>query len=112
MNNEPIEIVAPLPKDFSAVLNQLVGMVAGIVESLTYERAWCSDGRFANRAAFLPRVTSAHQRRDQPLLEVQPILSLREDEALRAFHHPFADLQPTVRRQAVQDDRVGRGLGH
>src|SRR4051794_35293651 len=46
---------------------------------------------------------STEQHRHQALLEVKPVLGLREDERLRAFQHAFADFQPAVGRQAVQD---------
>ena len=50
----------------------------------------------------LPPPRAAHQHRQQPLLKMQSILRLREDEALFAFDHFIADFQAAVGGQTVQ----------
>ena len=42
---------------------------------------------------------------------MQAVFSFGKHLRLRAFHHGITDLQPAIRRQAVQDDRVLRSFG-
>src|SRR5690349_21074409 len=49
---------------------------------------------------------AAHQGRHDRLLNVQAILGLVPDAALRSLDDVVADFLASVRRQAVQEDRV------
>src|SRR3954454_24007791 len=55
-----------------------------------------------------PLLQVPQQHRHQTLLEMEAILCLRKDQRLRALQHGFADLQPAIRRQAVQHHGVLR----
>lgn len=61
-------------------------------------------------AARAPTIPSRprHQHRHDPLLQVQAVVGLREDERLLRLKHLLADLQPAIRRQTMQHDRVRR----
>src|SRR3989442_8507480 len=64
----------------------------------------CSGVRFRVTGWLIRVMDSAEQRREQGLLDVQPVFGFVPDARLRALDDLGGDLFAAVRREAVQED--------
>src|SRR4029077_8265479 len=65
---------------------------------------------YASTTFFGNSVSLVEQREQNRFLHVQAIFRLVEDDGALGIHHPVGDFRAAVRRQAVHEDGVRRGL--